>query len=76
MTVGGRETRECPYCFTEIVAAATRCPHCAGEMRWCKRCGEMVAVTSKRKFVGIARGVTQDQLRCAQCDKVLEGPRW
>lgn len=25
-------TKECPYCFTEIPLAATRCPHCTSEL--------------------------------------------
>lgn len=27
------ETKECPYCFSKIDARATRCPHCAGEIK-------------------------------------------
>ncbi len=25
-------TKKCPYCFTEIPIAATRCPHCTSEL--------------------------------------------
>jgi len=25
-------TKKCPYCFTEIPVAATRCPHCTSEL--------------------------------------------
>lgn len=68
-------TRACPYCFNQIAEQATRCQHCSGVLAWCKKCKGMMPVTTKRKWVGIARGGTQDQHRCRQCNKVLEGPR-
>jgi hypothetical protein len=68
--------RPCPYCTLDIARKASRCPHCAGELRWCARCGEHVAMTSKQKFVGVLRGGMKTQYRCAKCGTVLDGPRF
>lgn len=68
------ENSRCPYCSQPIRGDATRCRHCGGELRYCPRCREQVPVREKKKFVGIARGITQIQLRCVRCNKKLEGP--
>jgi hypothetical protein len=69
-------TATCPYCRSAMHPQATRCPSCGGELRYCPRDKALVAVWSKKKFVGLARGGTQTQLRCAKCNKVLDGPRF
>lgn len=69
-------TRTCDYCRSEIAAEATRCPHCAGEFRYCRTDGRLVGVTAKEKFVGLLRGGKKTQLRCVICGDVLEGPRF
>jgi hypothetical protein len=74
-TASAQET-PCPYCGEPVRVDATRCRHCSGELRYCPRCHKQVAVREKKKFVGIARGVTQIQLRCRKCNEMLEGPRW
>ena len=66
----------CPYCATQIAPGLSRCPQCAGQFKYCPRCQAMVALTTNSKFVGLARGGTKTQYRCAQCSKVLEGPRF
>jgi large conductance mechanosensitive channel len=30
---GAPSTKECPYCFTSIVAKATRCPQCTSDLK-------------------------------------------
>lgn len=72
----GPATRACDYCTREISAAATRCPHCAGEFRYCPTDKRYVGLTSKQKFVGLMRGGHQTQYRCISCDRVLDGPRF
>lgn len=69
-------TVPCPYCKVSISDVATRCQHCGGEQKYCSRCDDLVAMTSKQKFVGIARGGMKTQYRCARCSKVLDGPRF
>lgn len=69
-------TTECPYCFEVVAEHATRCKHCAGDIRNCPDCGKNVRVTIKQKFVGVLRGGTKTQVRCMECDAVLEGPRF
>jgi hypothetical protein len=66
----------CPYCSESITMTATRCKHCGGELLPCPTCKRNVAVETKRKFVGIARGGTQDVKKCRNCGKQLAGPRW
>lgn len=73
--MSGETARDCPYCFGTIDALATRCKHCAGELRYCRRCGDNVGVTTKEKFVGLFRGGHQTQYRCMRCDRVVAGPR-
>lgn len=68
-------TRACPYCNEPISTGATRCKHCAGEMRACPACGDIVGLTTKQKFVGLARGGMKVQSRCMRCNRVLDGPR-
>ena len=68
-------TRACPYCAATINAAALRCGSCAGELKYCKSCGQNVGMTSKQKFVGLIRGGMKTQFRCMKCDRVLDGPR-
>lgn len=70
------ETKSCPYCQSDISSAATRCPHCAGEMRHCWKCRQVVGLTTKQKFVGWMRGGTKTQYRCMTCNEVLDGPRF
>lgn len=67
-------TQPCPYCRGAMPYEATRCPSCAGELLWCTRCNDLVATTSKQKFVGMARGGMKTQVRCARCSKILDGP--
>jgi hypothetical protein len=66
----------CAYCNTPITAGVARCPQCAGDFKYCSRCKDMVALTTNSKFVGMARGGTKTQYRCARCAKVLEGPKF
>jgi len=68
-------TWPCPYCQNGIHPEATRCVHCGGEGRYCKRCKKAQGMTIKQKFVGIARGGTKTQFRCMGCGAVLDGPR-
>jgi hypothetical protein len=70
------ETRTCDYCTLEIPGAATRCPNCAGEFKFCPTDKRMVGMTIKQKFVGFARGGTKTQYRCMHCNRVLDGPRF
>lgn len=67
--------RQCPYCTEDIPAAALRCRHCAGELRYCPRCEGKVGVVARQKFVGMLRGGMKTQLRCMKCGRVLDGPR-
>jgi len=69
-------TVACPYCVEPIDEAATRCKHCAGELRHCPNCGRNVGLTTKQKFVGVLRGGMKVQSRCVNCGKVLDGPRF
>jgi len=71
-----QETRQCPYCTSQISRDALRCAHCSGELKWCSRCKELVGMTSKQKFVGLARGGMKAQYRCMKCAKTLDGPRF
>lgn len=66
----------CPYCGENISDSSTRCKHCGGELLFCSRCRRNVAVTIKRKFVGLMRGGTQEVKKCRNCNKQLAGPLW
>lgn len=66
---------ECPHCRMQIAAGATRCPHCAGEIRQCPSCGP-TAVNVQEKWKGALRGGKQIVVTCRRCRKVLEGTRW
>lgn len=67
---------ECPYCHSGIHPDASRCPSCSGELKFCSSCREHVGVTSKQKFVGMARGGMKTQYRCMKCGRVVDGPRF
>jgi hypothetical protein len=69
-------TLPCPYCRREIAADAFRCWNCGGEQRYCPRCEDFVGVSSHQKFVGMLRGGMKTQLRCLNCDRVVDGPRF
>lgn len=71
-----KTTKECPYCFSEMHWKATRCPSCSGELRLCPKCHQERAVTTNSKFVGLVRGGTKTQTRCATCHTVIDGPRF
>lgn len=68
--------RHCLYCMSEIHPQSTRCPHCAGEFRFCPTCQQIVGLNSRQKFVGWVRGGMKTQYRWQQCNLVLHGPRW
>lgn len=70
------EGAQCPYCKEQVNPEASRCPHCAGEIPFCPNCKKHVAVETKRKWVGIFRGGTQEARFCIVCRKQLSGPRW
>ncbi|WP_207009707.1 hypothetical protein [Nocardioides aromaticivorans] len=70
------ETRSCGYCTSEIPASALRCPQCSGEFHHCPRCNQLVAVSTKQKFVGLARGGRTAVAHCLRCGKQVAGPRW
>lgn len=70
------ETIECAYCTRSISSVALRCEHCGGDFRYCKRCDDLVGVTSRQKFVGLLRGGTKTQYNCIDCGYTLDGPRW
>jgi hypothetical protein len=71
-----KETQmKCPYCKEEINKEATRCKHCGGEFLYCNRCKMNVAIETKSKFVGMARGGTKDVKKCAICGAILYGPK-
>ena len=59
---------------TRVFAAMVVTAIAAGELLWCTRCNDLVATTSKQKFVGMARGGMKTQVRCARCSKILDGP--
>ena len=67
---------ECPYCKEEINDGSARCRYCGGEILYCPHCEKHVAVETRRKWVGLFRGVTQDVKKCVICGKRLQGPRW
>ena len=69
-------TRECGYCTSTIPAGALRCPRCSGEFHHCPRCNQLVAVRTKQKFVGLARGGRTAVAHCLRCGKQVAGPRW
>lgn len=69
------ETRECGYCTSEIPAGALRCPRCAGEFHHCPRCKQLVAVSTRQKSVGLARGGRTPVADCLRCGKQITGPR-
>lgn len=71
---GASGTVPCPYCQTAIAPGLSRCPQCSGEFRHCSQCQGMVAVTTKSINVGLLRGGRANQIRCAQCRRILEGP--
>lgn len=73
---GGEGTRPCPYCTQPMGDLSTRCPSCAGELRVCPRCNDLVGMDHSEKFVGLLRGGTKTQYRCMECGKVLDGPRF
>lgn len=68
------ETRACGYCTSEIPASALRCPKCSGEFRHCPRCKELVAVSTRQKTVGLARGGRTPVADCLRCGKQITGP--
>ena len=70
------ETRECGYCTSEIPASALRCPKCSGEFHHCPRCKQLVAVSTRQKTVGLARGGRTAVAHCLRCGKQVAGPRW
>jgi hypothetical protein len=71
-----QSTLPCPYCRRDIDADAFRCPSCGGEQHYCPRCNDFVGVSSHQKYVGFARGGMKTQLRCLNCNKVVDGPRF
>jgi hypothetical protein len=76
VSVADDSTVPCPYCRRDIAADAFRCPSCGGEQRYCHRCKDFVGVSSHEKFVGLVRGGMRTQLRCLNCNKVVDGPRF
>lgn len=70
------ETKPCPYCSSAMSVAATRCPACSGELKYCHKDEAWVGVRAKQINVGLARGSTRMQYRCLRCNKVVEGPRF
>lgn len=70
------DTRECGYCTSTIPASALRCPQCSGEFHHCPHCKELVAVSTRQKFVGLVRGGRTPVVDCLRCGKQLTGPRW
>jgi hypothetical protein len=70
------DTRPCPYCTTPIARKALRCASCGGELKFCRGCAMPMGMTSKQKFVGLARGGMKTQYRCMKCNRVLDGPRF
>lgn len=72
--VSSERMQPCPYCRNAMPFEATRCPSCSGELLWCTRCNDLVATTSKQKWVGPARGGMKAQVRCGRCNKVVDGP--
>lgn len=72
----GAPSAECPYCHSAIHPDASRCPACSGELKYCRSCGKHRGVTSKQKFVGLARGGMKTQYRCMVCGRVVDGPRF
>jgi hypothetical protein len=71
-----RDSRPCPYCTTAIPREAMRCTSCNGVIKYCPLCRQNVGVTTRQKFVGLPRGVSQTQYRCIRCGRVVDGPRF
>jgi hypothetical protein len=51
-------------------------PQLRRAQRYCSRCEDFVGVTSHEKSVGLIRGGVKTQLRCLNCNKVVDGPRF
>lgn len=66
----------CPHCTSMIAVQATRCPRCAGDIRFCPKCDSNQAAVVREVWKGALRGGRQRQIKCGRCDKVLEGSRW
>tara|TARA_B100001105_G_C22192572_1_gene357605 strand:+ start:91 stop:672 length:582 start_codon:yes stop_codon:yes gene_type:complete len=66
--------KACPYCGNPVFKDATKCNNCTGDLPFCPKCNETVAVNEKNKFVGVARGGTQKVWHCKNCGKKLHGP--
>lgn len=67
---------QCPHCWQDIPAGATRCPNCQGENRFCPKCNMRQAVNVQEKWKGALRGGRQLVVSCRRCGKTLEGSRW
>ena len=72
----GADKVPCSYCSEPMTAGAARCPSCTGIYFWCKHDKANLPVHTKRKFVGFARGGTEDVHRCQECGRILSGPKW
>ena len=58
-----KETKECPFCWEEILATAVKCKHCWEFLDWTKR----EETTTSNQFAWIINYKSWLQVRCPSC---------